>query len=78
VVGPAWGPSLPSEPARRPTLATIEEGRVALEPARGVPTSSDTIRVVFVSRQPDKPPKRPLRGAHVAALHKNPLGESVS
>jgi tRNA pseudouridine55 synthase len=52
-VGPAWGPSLPSEPARRPTLVTIEEGRVTLEPARGVPTSSDTIRVVFVSRLPD-------------------------
>lgn len=56
LVGPAWGHSLPPEPARRPTLATVEEGRVVLEPARGVPASADRIRVVFVNRAPiDQP-----------------------
>jgi tRNA pseudouridine55 synthase len=50
LVGPAWGQSLPSEPARRPTLATVEEGSVLLEPARGVRASADRIRVVFVDR----------------------------
>ena len=56
LVGPAWGHSLPPEPARRPTLATVEEGRVVLKPARGVPASADRIRVVFVNRAPiDQP-----------------------
>jgi tRNA pseudouridine55 synthase len=56
LVGPAWGDSLPPEPARRPTLATVEEGRIVLEPARGVPASADRIRVVFVNRAPiDQP-----------------------
>jgi tRNA pseudouridine55 synthase len=48
LVGPAWGPSLPSEPARRPTLAKIEDGKVSLQPARGVPASAERIRVVFM------------------------------
>jgi len=50
LVGPVWGQSLPPEPARRPTQATIEEGTVLLEPARGIPASADRIRVVFLER----------------------------
>ncbi|HEY5486042.1 MAG TPA: tRNA pseudouridine(55) synthase TruB [Candidatus Limnocylindrales bacterium] len=52
LVGPPWGHSLPPEPARRPTLATVEEGTVLLEPARGVPASAARIRVVFMDREP--------------------------
>jgi tRNA pseudouridine55 synthase len=50
LAGPAWDHSLPPEPARRPTLATIQEGRVLLEPAPGVPVSEARIRVVFLAR----------------------------
>jgi tRNA pseudouridine55 synthase len=52
LVGPGWGPSLPPELARRPTLATVEEGSVLLEPAKGIAPSADRLRVVFIERSP--------------------------
>ena len=50
LVGPPWGESLSPEPARHATFATVEEGSVLLEPARGVPAAADRIRVVFMDQ----------------------------
>jgi tRNA pseudouridine55 synthase len=50
LVGPPWGESLSAEPARHATFATVEEGSVLLEPAGGVPSAADRIRVVFMDR----------------------------
>jgi hypothetical protein len=41
---------LSPEPARHATFATVEEGSVLLEPARGVPAAADRIRVVFMDQ----------------------------
>jgi tRNA pseudouridine55 synthase len=52
LVGPAWGESLPPEPARRPALATVEEGSVVLGSVRGIDSPGHRVRVVFLDHAP--------------------------